>query len=257
MKKNLRFSFLLFALLGFGLANAQVCVVDPQYASPGIYPSDTLQDMRVGDPTLQVIQFVFPVDTVIFGFTLPFDSFIVSSVSNIPPGVQWECNLNHPTCVYVSNPPNLTRGCVKVFGTPTSGSTGFSAYDSLIVTGVAYVTVLGNVTPISQDISVFYRVDPNVGINDGIKNSLKLGVNPNPSHNNAWVSFNLETPSDVKLSVYNTLGDEVAVMNDGLMTAGEKNLALTTSELGDGIYFLRLSLNNGEYVETQKIVNLR
>jgi Secretion system C-terminal sorting domain len=257
MKKNLlHFAFTIASLLGFQTASAQVCVVDPQYTAPGIYPSDTLQDMYVNTPTLQVIQFVFPADTVIFGQTIPFDSFAVASVSNIPVGVQWECNLNHPTCSYVTTPGQLTRGCVKVFGTPTSGSAAFPSYDSLIVTGTAFFTVFGIPQSLNTDISVFYRVSTGASIDDLAK-SVKLDVRPNPATEQTYASFSLPAGGDVKVSLYNVLGEEVRVLSEGVMGAGEKSVRVNTAGLGEGIYFLRLDLNNGEYVGTKKVVSLR
>lgn len=244
------------SLLGYQAVSAQACVVDAQYTSPGIYPSDTLQDMWVSTPTLQVIQFVFPSDTVIFGQTIPFDSFRVSSVSNIPVGVQWECNNNHPTCSYVTTPGQLTRGCVKVFGTPTSGSNGFPAYDSLIVTGVAYFTVFGSSQSLATDISVYYHVDPFVAI-DGLAKEVKLDVSPNPANEQTYATFSLPAGGQVKVSLYNVLGEEVRVLSEGIMGAGEKSVRVNTAGLGEGIYFLRLDLNNGEYVGTKKVVSLR
>ena len=257
MKKTLHIAFLFFALLGFGITKAQPCTVDPSYTAPGIYPSDTLQDMFVGTATLQTIQFVFPVDTVLFGFTLPFDSFVVSSVSNIPPGVLWECNQNHPTCSYVSNPPNLTRGCVKVYGTPTSPSAGYPAYDSLIVTGVAYVTLFSQVQSLSQDISVYYRVTNSASNSSPFANTLDLQVAPNPIATNANVSFNLVSSATAVVSVYNMLGEEVIRMDQGMMSAGQKSVSINTNDLESGMYFLRVSINDGEYVETQKIATQR
>ena len=259
MKKNLlHFALFVVSMLGVQTASAQTCTVDPQYTSPGIYPSDTLQDMWVGTATNQVIQFVFPADTTIFGQTIPFDSFRVSSVSNIPVGVQWECNQNHPTCSYVTTPGQLTRGCVKVFGTPTSGSTGFPNYDSLIVTGVAYFTVFGSAQSIATDIAVYYRVDPNPFVAvDHMEQLVKLDVRPNPATEQTYATFSLPAGGNVKVSLYNVLGEEVRVLSEGVMAAGERSVRVNTQGLGEGIYFLRLDLNNGEYIGTKKVVSLR
>lgn len=257
MKKNLlHFALFIVSMLGVQTATAQVCVVDPQYTSPGIYPSDTLQDMYVNTPTLQVIQFVFPADTVIFGQTIPFDSFRVSSVSNIPVGVLWECNQNHPTCSYVTTPGQLTRGCVKVYGTPTSGSASFPNYDSLIVTGVAYFTVFGSAQSLATDISVYYRVSTGVAVDD-IAQAVKLDVRPNPATEQTYATFSLPAGGNVKVSLYNVLGEEVRVLSEGVLGAGERSVRVNTEGLGEGIYFLRLDLNNGEYIGTKKVVSLR
>lgn len=257
MKKNLlHFALFLSGLLGFQTMSAQVCVVDMQYTSPGIYPSDTLQDMFVSTATLQVIQFVFPSDTTIFGQTIPFDSFRVSSVSNIPPGVQWECNQNHPTCSYVTTPGQLTRGCVKVYGTPTNVSNGYPNYDSLIVTGVAYFTVFGSSQSLASDIPVYYRVSNGVAV-DELAKAVKLEVQPNPATDRTYATFTLPSAGQVKVSLFNMLGEEVRVLSQGEMAAGLRGVQVNTQGLGEGVYFLRLDLNNGEYIGTKKIVSLR
>ena len=259
MKKIVLLSFALVALLmsQFTTANAQVCVVDPQYTSPGIYPSDTLMDMTANVAVQQVVQFVFPVDTVLFGFTLAFDSFLVSQVTQIPNGLNWECNLNHPLCHYVSNPPNLTRGCVKIYGTPTAASPAFPLYDSIIVTGVAYVTVpFVGVQSIPQDISVYYRIDGTIANASPFANA-GLNIAPNPVAGQANVRYTLSGDAVVKVSVMDMLGREVAVLSEGMQRTGSQEITIDSKDLANGTYLLKLSVNDGEFVQTKKFTSVR
>jgi hypothetical protein len=259
MKKILLLSFALVALLvsNFSTVSAQPCVVDNQYTSPGIYPSDTLADMTVSVAYNEVVQFVFPVDTVLFGFTLAFDSFLVSQVTQIPNGLNWECNLNHPLCHYVSNPPNLTRGCVKIYGTPVAGSPAFPAYDSIIVTGVAYVTVpFVGVQSIPQDIPVYYRVDPFVSTASPFATA-GLSIAPVPVAGQANVRYNLAADANVKVTVLDLLGREVAVLSEGMQRTGMQELVLDSKDLPSGSYLLKLSINNNEFVQTRKFTSVR
>lgn len=258
MKKILLLSFALAALMmsQFSTAQAQVCVVDPQYTSPGIYPSDTLLDMTQNVPANQVVQFVFPVDTVLFGFTLAFDSFLVSQVTNIPAGLNWECNENHPLCHYVSNPPNLTRGCVKIFGTPTAMS-AYPLYDSIIVTGVAYVTVpFVGVQSIPQDISVYYRISGPTGNVSPFANA-GLSIAPSPVVGQASVRYNLSGDAVVKVTVTDVLGREVAVLSEGMQRQGAQELVIDSKDLAGGTYLLKLSINGDEFVQTRKFTSVR
>lgn len=259
MKKVLLLSFALVAFMmgSLSTASAQPCTVDPQYTSPGIYPSDTLLDMQPNVATNQVVQFVFPVDTVVFGFTLNFDSFLVSQVSGVPSGLDWECNQNHPTCNYVSNPPNLTRGCVKVFGTPTAASPAYPNYDSLIVTGVAYVTVpFVGVQSFAQDISVYYRVGTAAGTNSPFANA-NLSIAPIPMAGSANVRFNMSADAVVKVSVVDLMGREVAVIGNGMMRAGQQEFVIDSKDLATGAYLLKLDINDGEFVQTKKFTSVR
>ena len=252
--KSSQTSILFFALLlgCFGMVKSQ-CVVDPQYTSPGIYPSDTLLDMFATQSTNQVVQFVFPPDTVLFGQTLPFDSFVVSGVTNIPANLQWECNNNHPTCTYVTTPGQLTRGCVTISDIPQAQNAAYPGYDSIIVNGTAWVTLLGNAYPISTDIPIFYRIGL-VGIDAGMFSSLDFDIAPNPVAFRSTASFNLEAAADIKLTIVDMVGKEVRVVSEGMMNAGTHNVKIDASQLPAGAYFLKVEINNGDYSESKKFM---
>lgn len=260
MKKILLFSFAFAALLvgQISRVNAQPCIVDPVYTSPGIYPSDTLQDMQVSVATNQVIQFVFPDDTTISGFTLPFDSFVVSAVSNIPNGLNWQCNQNHPVCLYVTTPGQLTRGCVLIDGTPTAASPAYPAYDSIIVTGTAYVDIpFIGVTPISQDIPVYYRTASSGSATVSPFSNAGLKIAPVPVAGTASVLYTLSSDALVKVSVMDLMGREVAVLSNGMQRQGEQELMLDSKTLAGGAYLLKLVINDGESVQTKKFTSIR
>jgi Secretion system C-terminal sorting domain len=261
MKKILLLSFAFVALLvgQFSMVSAQpaVCVPDPNNASPGIFPSDTLPDMLAGAAYLEVVQFVFPVDTTLFGFTLNFDSFLVSQVTMIPAGLDWQCNNNHPLCHYVSAPPALTRGCVSIYGTPTAASPSYPGYDSIIVTGVAYVTVpFVGVQSIPQDISVYYRISGIIGTENPFANA-GLHIAPVPVAGQANVRYTLSSGANVKVSVMDLMGREVAVLTNGMQSTGLQEVVLDSKDLASGAYLLKLSINDGEFVQTKKFTSIR
>lgn len=259
MKKNLLFAIALLCAACFTTSTAfgQACVVDSQYTVPGIFPSDTLPDMEVGMPVADVVQFVFPSDTNFMGFQLDFDSFVVSNVSQIPANLMWECNNNHPTCVYVTQPPALTRGCVSISGTPAAQSTAYPAYDSIVVTGTAWVTVpfVGPV-PIAQDIPVYYRIDGGTSI-EGMAGQIGLEIFPNPTYGGARVSYTLPSPGNVNIVVFDMYGKEVSTVQQGVQNAGRYELPVSLNEgLASGFYFVRFDLNDGEFTETKKLMTL-
>jgi hypothetical protein len=252
MKKIIyAFTLSFLGTLAAGPLAAQVCTVDMQYTAPGIYPSDTLADMQVAMGTLQVLQFVFPVDTVVFGQTIPFDSFQVDPF--VPPaGLLYECDQNHPVCTYVTAPPALTRGCVKIYGTPIS-STPYPLYDSLVIQGRAYFTVFGTAQSIGSPISIYYRV-MTVGIDEGQAARLNLQVQPQPAHTAVTATFELETPARARLRIIGLCGEEVRILETGDLRSGSQALHLDVEDLADGIYLLRLELDGGHVVAHQRLV---
>lgn len=255
MKKRYLFTLLLLQLMTSLPLAAQVCQVDSQYTSPGIYPSDTLADLVVAVSDTQVIQFVFPADTVLFGQAIAFDSFR-ASVPALPAGMSYECNQNHPTCTYVTNPPALTRGCVTFYGVPTSATANYPAYDSIMVDGIAYITVFGSVQSLATPIPIYYRVLA-VGMEDPLIAQIGLTVSPNPAYAQASVQFALPRPGQVRVSVHNLLGEEVGLVHAGKLRAGQHTLSVPVADLPAGSYLLRFDLDGGTAVTVKKLLVVR
>src|SRR3989304_1075767 len=99
MKKFLPVAFLLTAFAFFSIPLlAQPCIPDTSITVPGIY-YNPMPDGCEGQPYSEVVNFAFPPDTTVtipfppFFLTIPFDSFVVSSVNNIPAGLNYQCNI--------------------------------------------------------------------------------------------------------------------------------------------------------------------
>jgi photosystem II stability/assembly factor-like uncharacterized protein len=67
---------------------------------------------------------------------------------------------------------------------------------------------------------------------------------PNPFNSTTNISFILPKSQHVKLSVYDLIGQEVVVLVDGEMRAGEHSVNFDGQNLPDGVYFYRLSAGN-------------
>jgi Secretion system C-terminal sorting domain len=260
MKKKL-LSILAFGALmigQFSMVSAQApCTPNSAYTSEGIYPSDTLQDMNIDILTEQVIDFVLPNDTVIMGYTVKFDSFFLARVSGIPPGLDWRCNANHPTCKYVATPPNPTRGCVTFSGTPVVISAAYPGYDTIMVKVVGYATMppIGSLSD-SLAIPVYYRISNTVSANSPLANA-GLSIVPNPVLGRANVSYTLASDANVKMTVIDLMGRQVGVLCDGIQRQGVQEIMLDSREFANGSYFLKMSINDGEFVQTKKFTSIR
>jgi len=77
---------------------------------------------------------------------------------------------------------------------------------------------------------------------------------PNPFANFTSLEYELEHSANVNLSVYNHLGQQVAVLVDEEQAAGRQQVRWDASALPAGIYFYRLSTNDYRLTTTGKIV---
>jgi hypothetical protein len=75
---------------------------------------------------------------------------------------------------------------------------------------------------------------------------------PNPFNPSTTIRYGLPNRSYVTLTVYNTLGQQVAQLVNGEMDAGFHEVTFDGAELSSGVYFYRLKA--GMYVETKKFV---
>jgi hypothetical protein len=82
-----------------------------------------------------------------------------------------------------------------------------------------------------------------------------LGNYPNPFNPTTVIRYQLPTAADVRLSVYDLLGREVAVLAEGVREAGVHNVQFDAAGLSSGVYFYRMRA--GEVVQTRKLQILR
>ena len=82
---------------------------------------------------------------------------------------------------------------------------------------------------------------------------VKLHQNyPNPFSPSTNIRYTLSTAGDVRLDVFNLLGQHVSSLVDGHRTAGEHTVAFDASGLGSGVYFYRIE--TGCAVQTMKMM---
>jgi hypothetical protein len=80
-----------------------------------------------------------------------------------------------------------------------------------------------------------------IGVADALASGLRLDdAYPNPASGTARISFFLPEQAEVKLSLLNHIGQEVAVIGAGEYGAGQHDLNLNTSLLASGMYFYQL-----------------
>ncbi|MDE3058347.1 MAG: T9SS type A sorting domain-containing protein, partial [Bacteroidota bacterium] len=80
---------------------------------------------------------------------------------------------------------------------------------------------------------------------------------PNPFNPSTTISFALPANSFVQLTVYNILGQEVAMLVNEEMEAGTHIVRFDASRLPSGVYFYKLAANGGAFVNVKRMVIMK
>lgn len=89
-----------------------------------------------------------------------------------------------------------------------------------------------------------------VGIEE-VSEIANLSIAPNPTNTETFVNLELKSSSDVSMTVYNNIGQQVASRNYGKLD-GRQILPISVDTYETGIYFVKLTVNGK--VTTQKLI---
>jgi len=82
-----------------------------------------------------------------------------------------------------------------------------------------------------------------------------------PSTTNATVSYTLPNESDVKLLVYNSIGEKVRELVNSIQKAGYYEVTFDAKTLPDGVYFFTIKASSksgtNKFIKTKKMVYLK
>jgi len=78
---------------------------------------------------------------------------------------------------------------------------------------------------------------------------------PNPFNPSTKIDFELAKTEKVKLAVYNLLGEQVAVLVNGIRNTGSQTITFNAKNLSSGVYFYKLEA--GSRVLTKKMMLLK
>lgn len=87
----------------------------------------------------------------------------------------------------------------------------------------------------------------------------ELGFNldqnfPNPFSSSTNISYTILEPSNVKLSVYNMLGQEVAELINGKISTGSHSIEWNARNIPSGIYFMRMTVGDNSITKKTLLV---
>ena len=103
-----------------------------------------------------------------------------------------------------------------------------------------------------------FKVDDPTNVNNlnVTPNEYGLAQNyPNPFNPTTTINYTLPSAGFTKLSVYNTIGEEVQTLVNENQSAGTYNLNFNASDLPSGLYFY--SLTSGNFTQTNKMILMK
>jgi hypothetical protein len=117
------------------------------------------------------------------------------------------------------------------------GKTYFYKLVSVDIDGTRHEITLGGQSVWSVQLPFEYALDQNY---------------PNPFNPVTTIQFSLEKPGKTVLEIYNVLGQKVATLVDGNLSAGAYRYQWNASGMASGVYFYRLRSDN--FVATKKML---
>jgi hypothetical protein len=82
-----------------------------------------------------------------------------------------------------------------------------------------------------------------------------LPAYPNPFNPVTNITFSISEQRNVRLSIFDIMGREVQVLENGLKESGEYSIIWDASNFASGIYYIHIAA--GSSVETQKVMLIK
>ena len=87
--------------------------------------------------------------------------------------------------------------------------------------------------------------------------SIQMNVQcyPNPFSNSTTIKYYLDKPANVKLKIYNALGQETALIKDEFQSEGEHKARFKAGDLPTDMYYYKLIINNN--IQSGRIILIK
>ena len=125
--------------------------------------------------------------------------------------------------------------------------------------GFADLVISGNLDYERETLYVFDNL-AGITVNNQFENDIVSTFNleqnyPNPFNPSTTINFSVQQAGNVTMSVYNLLGQQVAILVDQKMQAGSHSVTFDASALSSGTYIYRIT--SGDFVQTKKMMLIK
>ena len=106
--------------------------------------------------------------------------------------------------------------------------------------------------------SMILKLDPSTGVqsNETVLRTFNLGQNyPNPFNPTTTIKFEIPSAGNVKLSIYNLLGQEIKNLFEGYLIEGTHSVEFDGKSFNSGVYFYKLDC--GGFSMSRKMILLK
>ena len=240
-------------------AGAQ-CTPNTTLTDVGLYPDSLVA--YVGAPFNDTTQAVLPTDTVVnFGTGNVQAYFCSYKIKGTTPdlgtlGLAIDCD--QADCDYTvdhTTGGNVNWGCIVISGTPTQ------ELDSIGVIIEAHVgTLVGTACNplLTLPDTLYFQLKISDTTTNSIykdldRKALNFSLFPNPMEQSTQLQFDMPERGNVEIELYNTLGQKMKTVYSGV-ALGEQSVNITADGLANGLYFVRMNINQGERVITERLM---
>lgn len=100
-----------------------------------------------------------------------------------------------------------------------------------------------------RNVKSFFE-NPLTEIKEDLKGEMDFKIEnayPNPFNASTNLSFSLNNTADVKITIFNILGQEICVLQNGMLNSGKYNIKFENNQISTGIYIANFKINSKIY----------
>jgi len=175
--------------------------------------------------------------------------------------VESEAAAEYLVRVFYNSPDGTGEGELRLNGDfiePLSFDDDANLFDTFTFTIPAGSNALSVATSAGVDVDYLqvYRLGTGTSVRPEIPVGYNLSQNyPNPFNPTTNISFEIPEAAEVRLDVFNVLGQRVAVLANGHFAQGVHHVAFDGSRLASGVYIYRIQ--SGSFVQARKMVLIK
>jgi hypothetical protein len=141
---------------------------------------------------------------------------------------------------------------------PIGSWSGSSLQGPVIQPGYFYARISNNSALAKYALPAFAKNSARPGRTEDAQHAKTFALNqnyPNPFNPTTTIRYDLPEAAVVKLSVFNTLGQEVRTLVNTAEPAGERSVQFNASDLPSGVYIYRITA--GSFTDVKKMILLK